>query len=326
MVTRRQLLAAGLAGGLASVAGCSSPRRAGNGRRPREFGVVTDPWHVDAWSKAVGARPTMVMEFESWDKNRRFDNHFAAAQEHGMRAFTVTWEPWEPVDASLGRLAQYAVQPKYSNAAIAGGRHDSYIAKFAESVKQADMPVYIRYAHEMTGYWYPWSLDPDNYIKAWRHVVGVFRSVGADNAKFLFAPAPMIYQPDDAAWFAHAKRYWPGPDHVDYVATTAINLGGTKTYTLDQFVRRLKLMHTTWKKDAILAEVNSAADGRVKFFTDLRTWLDSPGADWVRGAILSLLPSRAQAMSSNLVGNLDWQVANDPETRPVVRALIQDIT
>lgn len=327
MATRRRLLIAGLAVGLVSVTGCSSPHKtAANGRPLKEFGIAMDPWKATDWAKAVGAKPTMVMEFEAWERNRGLDTHFQAARDQGMKSMAVTWEPWATVDARLGQAAGVATQAKYSNQAIASGQLDSYIRMFAESVKKSQLTVYIRYAHEMNGDWYPWSHEPDKYVQAWRHIVDIFRSVGAKNAKFVFAPAPNLFQESDDAWLAQVQRYWPGPDHVDYVGTTVINLGRKKTYTVQQFIPRLKSMHTTFGKDVILAEVNSAADGRVKFFTDLRTWLGSPDADWIHGVILSQLPSRGQVVMGNTVGDLNWQVTNDAEAKPVVKALVQDIT
>jgi hypothetical protein len=327
VATRRQLLVAGLAVGIAGVTGCSSPRKAAaNGRPPKEFGVAMDPWKAADWAKAVGAKPTMVMEFESWERNRGLDTHFQATRDQGMKAVSVTWEPWAPVDATLGLAVTGGVQAKYSNQAIASGQLDSYIRMFAESVKKSQLTVYMRYAHEMNGNWYPWSNEPDKYVQAWRHVVDVFRSAGAKNAKFVFAPAANLFQESDDAWTAHVQKYWPGPDHVDYVGTTMINLGRKKTYTVQQFLPRLKALRTSFGKDAILAEVNSAADGRVKFFTDLRTWLGTPDADWVRAVILSQLPSRGQVTMGDKAGDLDWQVTGDSETKPVMKALVQDIT
>ena len=328
MLTRRQLLLTGLAAGVVSVAGCSSEdAKAGNGRPPREFGVASDPWKAADWAKAVGVKPTMVMEFEAWERNRGLDTHFQAARDQKMKSYSVTWEPWASVDAARPDEAA-AVQPKFSNAAIAGGQLDAYIRAFATSVKKSGLTVYIRYAHEMNGDWYPWSHDPAAYVAAWKHIVEVFRSAGAGNAKFVFAPAPNLYQgpEQDQAWLANVQKYWPGPDHVDYVGTTMISMGNKKAYPVKAFVPRLEMLHTTFAKDVILAEVNAAAEDRVKFFTDLRTWLGTPDVDWIRAVILSQLPSRGQAGLGSTVGDLSWQVTTDAEAKPIVKALVEDIT
>ncbi|GAA4257511.1 glycoside hydrolase family 26 protein [Dactylosporangium darangshiense] len=327
MLTRRQLLLAGLATGVASMAGCSSgSKEAGNGRPVREFGIASDPWKAADWGQAVGAKPTMVMEFESWDRNRTLDAHFQAAKDGKMESFAITWEPWTPVDLAANADAQSAVQPKFSNQAIVAGSLDGYIRNFATAVKKSDLTVYIRYAHEMNGDWYPWYHDPAVYAQAWRHIVDVFRSVGAKKAKFVFAPAVNLYQADDSAWMAGVQQYWPGAEYVDQVGTTMINLGRSKAYYVKDFKPRLKLLHETFGKGVVLAEVNSASEGRLKFFTELRTWLSTPEADYIRSVILSQLPSHGQASLGDQVGDLSWQVPTDDETRPVIKALIKDIT
>ena len=327
MLTRRQLLLTGLATGVAAVAGCSSePKATGNGRPAREFGIASDPWKAKDWATAVGAKPTMVMEFEAWERNRGLDTHFRAARDQGMKSYSITWEPWASVDAAEGTAVEAAIQPKFSNQTIAAGQADDYIRMFATSVKNSELTVYVRYAHEMNGNWYPWYHDPAVYVQAWKHIVEVFRSVGANNAKFVFAPTPNLYEPGDEGWMSHIQEYWPGPDYVDYVGTTMINMGNKKAYEMKEFIPRLTLLHKTFQKDVVLAEVNSAADERVKFFTDLRTWLATPEADWISAVILSQLPSRGQVNLGSSVGDLSWQVTNDPEAKPVIQALVKDIT
>jgi beta-mannanase len=85
---------------------------------------------------------------------------------------------------------QGAAQPEYANAGIAAGEHDAYLATWARAVRAFGGPVYIRLAHEMNADWYPWSHEPREYRRMWRHVVTLFRAHGARNARFVFAPNP----------------------------------------------------------------------------------------------------------------------------------------
>ena len=48
-------------------------------------------------------------------------------------------------------------QPGYRNIDIARGAQDRYIVRFARSLARFPGTVWLRYAHEMNGYWYPWS-------------------------------------------------------------------------------------------------------------------------------------------------------------------------
>jgi hypothetical protein len=288
----------------------------------REFGLATDPWQVDEWAEVVGATPTMVMEFEQWSRNRTLDTHFAETRRQGMTSFMVTWEPWESVQVSLGDDARYAEQPAYRNATIAAGALDSYIRDFARSVAESGLTVYIRYAHEMNGNWFPWSRDPAGYVLAWRRIVDIFRSVGATNTRFVFSVNPSLYQ-DDAEWRRNAEPYWPGDDYVDVVGTSMINFGGNREYSVADLAERIALAHETFGMDVMITELNTAAEGRVRWFTDLRTWLATE-APWVVGVVLSQAKSQGQIQLGGQAGDLLWNVMDDPQTQPVIRGMIED--
>ena len=93
----------------------------------------------------------------------------------------VTWEPWT-LD---GR--------GFSLRGIADGRFDGYVRRAARSAAAWGHPILLRFAHEMNGTWYPWGRGkretlPGIYKAAWRHLVGIFRSAGADNVRWVWAP------------------------------------------------------------------------------------------------------------------------------------------
>jgi len=311
--------------GLVSTAACATgPGQPAPDRGAKEFGIASDPWHVDEWAAVIGAKPTMVMEFEAWSRNRTLDSHFTEARRQGHTSFMVTWEPWTPVDVAKGKAAQHAEQPQFSNAAIAGGALDSYIRLFARSVAESGLTVYVRYAHEMNGDWYPWSRDPANYILAWRRVVDIFHAEGAENARFVFSLNPSVFE-DEATWRSNLTTYWPGDGYVDYLGATVINFGGSKDHPVADFVDRLDIMRETFGKQVFITELNTAEEGRVAWFADLRTWL-ATDADWVVGMVLSQHESRGQAQLGDKAGNLNWNVTGDPHTRPILRALIGEIT
>jgi hypothetical protein len=294
-------------------------------RDAREFGVALDPWNLDDWSAAIGAKPTMVMEFEQFSRNRTIDAHFAEARRQGVRSFMITWEPWQSVSAALGKVAQHKEQPAYSNAAIATGKLDGYIHRFARSVAAGGLHFYVRYAHEMNGDWYPWSRDPANYILAWRRVVDIFRAEKVDNAKFIFSMNPSIWI-DEKTFEAAVRQYWPGDDYVDYIGSTMINFGGRKSYTVAEFAARLIRMRAMFRKDAFVTEMNTDADVRVAWLAELRAWLATQ-APWVRGIVLSPQgSSRGETQLGSQVGDLSWNVMTDPQTQPVIRGLAADMT
>jgi hypothetical protein len=328
-MNRRRLLIGSTAVAALAAGGCTSithPRPTSSTTqliRPRLFAVASDPWAIRTWAQEMSGMPSGIMEFESWNRGRTLDTHFAQARVDGMTSFVITWEPWAPVAASLGRVVQYKVQPGYSNTAIAAGSLDAYITRFAKSVAAAGLTVYMRLAHEMNGDWYPWSHDAAAYVAAWRRVVSIFRAHRATNARFVFSINPSPYEPV-ATWMANIKRYWPGAGYVDQLGTTMINFGGSKETPVAEFAARLTALHTTFAKDALLAEVDTAAADRVEWMTDLRTWVAS--TPWVSGVVWSQdAQSRGAEQLGAKVGDLAWDVTTDAATRPVLQGLMSDL-
>jgi hypothetical protein len=218
-VRRVLLLALVLAGGVAGATSAST----GAGR---SFGVYIDPWHVDEWAAAVGTKPDLMARFEAFSRQTVIDDFLRETERHGIDRVMVSWEPWKPVPVALGD-AQSLPQRGYRNRDILHGVQDAYIRRFARSLATFRGTVYLRYAHEMNGDWYPWSHEPRMFTLAWRRVVRLFRAVGAKNVRFVWSVNPNLYQ-GKRPWLEHVRLYWPGSKWVDYVGTTMINFGGVR--------------------------------------------------------------------------------------------------
>ena len=50
------------------------------------------------------------------------------------------------------------------------------------------------------------------------------------------------------------------------------------------------------------------------------------GANYVLGMNMSQQASRIQTQVGDSIGNLNWSVVNDPDTKPVIRSIIARIT
>jgi hypothetical protein len=290
--------------------------------RPRRvFGVYVDPWHVDDWARAVGAAPQATAKFESFSRNRTLGKYAAESRRQGIRRMLVSWEPWTPVPAALGVDAQSRPQPGYTNLDIARGAQDRYVMRFARSLAKFPGTVWLRYAHEMNGYWYPWSRDARAYVWAWRRIVRLFGVAGARNVRFVWSVNANLYEPE-RTWLRTARRYWPGASYVDMVASTMINFGGDKEYTVDRFAPRLRALHEAFAKPVMLAETNTEFDGRVAWLRDLRRMLRR--APWIRAVMWSQLPSRGKAHRTGATGLVDWDVSRDPPAATELRAIVAD--
>jgi mannan endo-1,4-beta-mannosidase len=287
----------------------------------RVFGVYVDPWHVDDWARAVSERPQLVAKFEAFSRNRTIENHIAEAERQGVRQLLVSWEPWKPVPAKLGGAAQAAPQPGYLNRKIARGAHDDYIRRFARSLRSFKGRVYLRYAHEMNGFWYPWFHQPHSYRVAWRRVWRIFRREGVRNVRFVWSLNPNLYERPHA-FLSNARRYWPGKRYVDEVGSTMINFGGEKDYTVERVEPRLRLMRRAFRKPMVLTETNTEFATRLRWLRNLRRMLRR--TPWIRTVVWSQLPSRARKINPKY-GNVDWDVQRDPKAAAVLRRIIHDL-
>ena len=286
----------------------------------RVFGTYVDPWHVGAWARGIGAAPQAVAKFEAFSRRRTVARYAAECQRKGIRRLLVSWEPWAPVPSALGVAAQARPQRGYRNIDVARGAQDRYITRFARELARFRGTVYLRYAHEMNGYWYPWAHNPAAYRWAWRRMVRLVRAAGARNVRFVWSVNANLYEPA-ATWRATLRRYWPGRGYVDLVGTTMIDFGGTKDYPVARFAPRLRDLHRRYRRPVILAETNTEAAGAARWLRSLRLML--AGMPWVRGVFWSQLPSRGKVQQWGS-GVLDWDVRDDPAAAAELAGIIRD--
>lgn len=272
---------------------------------PRLVGVTADPWHSDEWTRALRVRPDIVMIFRAWSRTTPLT---PMLEEAARRRLTMmfTWEPWRPVHRSSrenGRL-----QPGYSNAAIAAGRQDPYIRSVAREIARHPGTVIIRYAHEMTGVWYPWHHSPEDYKAGWRRIRRIFDSEGATNVVWVWSVNSNIREPH-GVWWEKINSYYPGDRYVDVVGATTVR-SSRKQFTVAQFGRRLHALRA-FGKPVWMTEV-AASEARERFLVDLARFVrDNP---WVRGLIWSQVVTIPEPgwTTSRLLGRVFRQMKRPP--------------
>jgi mannan endo-1,4-beta-mannosidase len=154
---------------------------------------------VEQFAQAVGRQPNIVMYYSSWGEP--FSLSFAQTALQNGATLLVTLDPTST-----------------SCAAIAAGLQDAFLESYAESVKAFGHPVIISFGHEMNGIWYPWgwtNTPPAQFVQAWRHVVDVFRQVGADNVTWLWTINAV------SSYEGPLADYWPGASYVTWVGLDA---------------------------------------------------------------------------------------------------------
>ena len=153
---------------------------------------------VKAFTKATGVTPDVVLYFSAWFEP--FHASFATtAAKHGA----VPLIQIEPTHISL--------------TAITAGKYDGYLSAYAAAVRSYRHPVILSFGHEMNGFWYSWGhghASPAAFVAAWRHIVKLFRALGATNVTWLWTVNVIDTRhdkiPDPAPW-------WPGSSYVNWV-------------------------------------------------------------------------------------------------------------
>jgi hypothetical protein len=163
--------------------------------------------------------------------------------------------------------------PKFRNAAVASGAHDSYIRQWAKDAKAFGRKVVVALNWEMNGNWYPWSPQPgangpaSDYVNAWRHVHNIIRKeVGAKNVQFAWVPN---IDPGNGfaaiSGFSLASMY-PGSSYVDMVGLDGYN-GNDPTWRSfkDLYASTYQaLLRIAPKKPVIILEVGCTEKGGSK--------------------------------------------------------------
>ncbi len=184
--------------------------------------------------EGIGLSVSLVNFFLQWPQKPDFNNFpeetLRAVHEFGAVP-VLTWEPMY-----YSRQIEYMIPVSE----ITGGRYDRYISLFAQKIRNLERPVIIRFAHEMNLSRYHWggSLDefgpesPERYISMFRHVAGIFKDQGVDNALFAFCPnnesLPSPKFDPEAGW-NRAVNYYPGDDFVDVLGMDGYNWGSSQT-------------------------------------------------------------------------------------------------
>ncbi len=187
---------------------------------------------IREYEQLIGRHLNSVLFFWAWgDENFPAADLKDALYHDGYNTginLHITWEPWK---------REGALDVSYNLCNIIDGRHDAYISQFARDCRSWKHTILLRFAHEMIHYnnpgipgWYPWQDRPDEYVRAWNHVRGIFRKENANNVEFVWAPL------NYPAWLEALQNYYPGTDNVDWLGIDGYNWGedGQQGWPYDQ--------------------------------------------------------------------------------------------
>lgn len=250
-------------------------------------------------ARTVGKAPSVVLSFSD------FATAPPIAGLDAVSAFgadpIVTWEPWRWIEGGTYDSSGFALQ------SIVDGVHDDYLYRWADELTAWGKPVYLRFAHEPNGTWYPWSVaagtPADVYVAAWRHVHDLFATRRAHNVKWVWSPNVSFLGSSSTG------ATYPGDDYVDVVGVDGYNWGTSQPWShwiapTDLFVPTMdELRRIAPGKPQLVTEVGSAEAGGSK-------------SEWIRN-LVRMIESRRDVAGFVWFDHdkeADWSMASTPES------------
>jgi len=203
--------------------------------------------NTPAFETVIGRELAVNMWYIDWNTS------FPAADCDLVNSYggvpMITWEPWLN---TVGTLE-----------AISRGDYDSYITGFAQGSKDWGKLLYLRFAHEMNGTWYPWdgynnggNSGVAKYISAWKHIHAIFTQVGATNVKWVWSPA--FYGSSSTPW-SYGDNYYPGDAYVDWIGLDGY-CGLTSWDSFDNIFGGMYATYSAHNKPLMISEFACAED------------------------------------------------------------------
>lgn len=216
--------------------------------------LVSKPKKEDiiAFKNKYGKKPFLVMVFVDW--NNFIDGKVIEDIYSQGCVIFVTWEPW---NATKREGIDYD--------GLLSGKYDRYIRDFANKLKKIENKVFLRFAHEMNGNWYPWSgtaIGKNKYVAIYRYVKDTFNKMDVTNVEWVFS----VNWEDVPKENNHFMLYYPGDVYVDYVGIDGYNWGDTQSWSKwmsfrDIFEERYNEISSKLRKPVMITEFSSTGGG-----------------------------------------------------------------
>jgi mannan endo-1,4-beta-mannosidase len=204
---------------------------------------------VTAFTRATEVKPNVLVYYSGWREPFRASFAVAAARQGAVPLVQI-----DPENVSL--------------AAITSGQYDSYLGAYAGAVRSYRHPVILSFGHEMNGSWRSWGYrhtSAADFVTAWRHIVTLFRTLGAGNVTWLWTVNVIEERggiPSPAAW-------WPGGAYVTWVGIDGYYTKSSMTFA-SLFGPTIVTLRTLSSDPILIAETGVApAAGQAGRIADL---------------------------------------------------------
>ena len=213
---------------------------------------------LNQFARTIGRQPNLVSYYSPWGEP--FQTNFAAtAAKHGA----LTLVQIDPKNISLQN--------------IVNGRYDAYLRSYATAVKALGGKVVLSFGHEMNGDWYSWAYHHTSaavFVAAWRHVVNVFREVGAENVIWLWT-VNIVNTTDNH--IPQPNPWWPGKSYVNWVGLDGYYYSSSQDFA-QVFGPTIVDIRALTEDPILIAETGaSLAAGQATKISDMFSGLQSYG-------------------------------------------------
>jgi mannan endo-1,4-beta-mannosidase len=213
------------------VVHASLPARSASYLGVFEAGAPPGYQPIADFAGAASAQPNLVGYYSGWAQP--FDSSFARMIfAHGVSPFVQI----DPTDASMH--------------GIADGTYDPYLRLYADDVRDFRHAVVIGFGHEMNATTYSWGFrrtSPAVFVAAWRHIVSLFRSEGAENVTWLWTLEA------DGPGTGPIAPWWPGAQYVTWVGIDGYYYTRSDTFR-KVFLPTIDQVRLLTKKPILLSE------------------------------------------------------------------------
>jgi len=103
---------------------------------------------------------------------------------------------------------------------LIAGQYDDHIEHLAHFMKLIDERVWLRVGYEFDGMWNQGYGDPEQYKKAYRHVVDKLREAGAENVEFVWQASTSPVDDMIEKRFEDISNWYPGDAYVDWIGSS----------------------------------------------------------------------------------------------------------
>lgn len=155
--------------------------------------------------------------------------------------------------------------------ALGTGVYDAGLIKLARTYKSTGLPIFLRIGYEFDGEWNGYA--PKHFIRAYRHIVDVFRQEGVDNAAFVWNTY-VCDNKEMVKWFPNdpESNQQDGEDYIDWFSYNTV----TPKFEAGWFMEQAELHHKPVMigeaSYAILKEGITFEKWMDAFFSSIKQW------------------------------------------------------